>query len=243
MQFFVGMNLVYIAEIYQTFNVILGFIALLLSIYLKLNIVDFALFTLSFQIFLGCVALVHVLLKFSYLKNDIDESEDFLYKDIFKSGLAFFQVGVAASVVWSTDNLVINHFLSAEYITSYVIAFKIFTYLFIFSAMINGVVGPIYGNAHAQNDYAKINKYLSAILKLLPIIGGLVWFSLVFFAKDVILLWTGDINAFGGYLLIFSLGLYGYILSFVNTYATVLFSLNFANKTLYIVWGEAFANF
>lgn len=243
MQFFVGMNLVFISEIYQTMHILFGFITLMITLYFKLDIYNFALLTLVLQIILGIISVIHVVVKFHFLKTlNKSNEKKILTKDILKSGFAFFQVGIALSIVWSTDNLVITHFLSAEYVTPYTIAFKMFTYLFIFSAMINGVVGPIYGNAYAQNKFDKINIYLSTILKLLPVIGGAVWFSLLFFSKDIIVLWTGNEKAFGGYLLIFSLGLYGYILSFVNTYSTLLSSLNYANKTLYIAWGEAFLN-
>lgn len=242
-QFFIGMNMVYVSEIYQTLNVLFGFLALLLTIYLKLDIYYFAFLVLSLQAAVGLFSAIHTITKFKYLKNSIESRNKIFNKDILKSGFAFFQVGIAASIVLSTDNLVINHFLSPEFITPYTIAFKMFTYIFIFSAMINGVVGPIYGNAFSQGNFEKINVYASAILKLLPVIGGLVWFSLMFFAQDVIYLWTGKEEAFGGFLLIFSLGLYGFVLSFVNTYATIIFSLNLANKVLFVAWGEAILNF
>jgi O-antigen/teichoic acid export membrane protein len=242
MQFFVGMNLVYISEIYQTITVLLGFLALLLTLFFHLNIYHFALLTLGFQFFIGIFSFIHVIVRFKFFQKSFNKEMDVPTQKILHSGFAFFQVGLAASVVWGTDNLVISHFLSAEYVASYTIAFKMFTYIFLFSAIINGVVAPIYGNAYGKKDFETIQTYSMLILKLLPIIGALTWFSLLFFAKDIILLWTQDKDAFGGYLLIFSLGLYGYILSYVNTYATVINSMNFAHKTLSIAWGEAILN-
>jgi len=242
-QYFVGINLVYISEIYQTLNISLSFLVLLIAISFHLNIYDFALYTLLAQLFLSLCSFIHVLIKFRIVDKKRELEATVSTNEILKSGFSFFQVGLAASIVWSTDNLVISHFLSPEYITPYAIAFKMFAYIFIFSAMINGVISPMYGVAYAENNFKKINSFASTILLVLVVIGGLVWFSLLFFAKDVILIWTGDENAFGGFLLIFALGLYGYILSYVNTYATLIFSMNFANKTLVIVWAEAFLNF
>jgi len=241
-QFFVGMNLVYVSEVYQLLNMLLSFLVLILTLYLRLDFYTFTILTLICQALLGVIAAIHVIVKFRYLKTTDNHSNNVLTKTILQSGFAFFQVGVAASLVWSTDNLVINHFLSPEFVTPYTIAFKIFTYIFIFSAIINGVIGPMYGNAYAENNFEKIRVYASAILKFLSVIGGFVWFSLMFFAKDVIILWAGNEQAFGGYLLIFSLGLYGFILSFVNTYSTIILSLNYANKTLWIAWSEAVLN-
>ncbi|MGJ0334209.1 oligosaccharide flippase family protein [Aliarcobacter cryaerophilus] len=242
MQFFTGMNIIYISEVYQIATVIIGFVTVLIVVYLDLGILIFVLLWLVGQVIVNVISVLHVFIKYNYLNIEEKSLQSVNYNDIIKSGFAFFQVGIAASLVWSTDNLVISHFLSPELVTPYSIAFKIFTYIFIFSAIINGVIGPMYGNAYANNDWDSIRKFTSTIHKLLPIIGAYVWISLIFFAKEVIILWTGKEEAFGGYLLVFSLGLYGYALSYVNTYATLVYSLNFANKTLNIAWSEAIIN-
>jgi len=243
MQFFTGMNTIYISEIYQILTAIVNFLAVLITVYFNLEIFTFAILWLSGQLILNISAVFHVLIKYKFMKKEQHSESDISSKTILKSGFAFFQVGIAATIVWSTDNLVISHFLSPEFVTPYAIGFKIFTYIFMFSAIINGVIGPMYGNAYAKDDWESIKKYTFIIHKLLPILGALVWIFLIFFSKDIIVLWTGNNDAFGGYLLMFSLGLYGYILSFVNTYATLIYSLNYANKTLKIAWGEAILNF
>ncbi|MGJ0372854.1 oligosaccharide flippase family protein [Aliarcobacter cryaerophilus] len=242
MQFFTGMNTVYISEIYQIATAIVGFITVLVVVYLDLGILIFVLLWLVGQVIVNVISVLHVFVKYNYLNIEAKGLQSVTHNDILKSGFAFFQVGIAASLVWSTDNLVISHFLSPELVTPYSIAFKIFTYIFMFSAIVNGVIGPMYGNAYANNDWDSIRKFTSTIHKLLPIIGAYIWISLIFFAKEVIILWTGKEEAFGGYLLVFSLGLYGYALSYVNTYATLVYSLNFANKTLNIAWSEAIIN-
>lgn len=242
MQFFTGMNTVYISEIYQIAIAIIGFITVLMVVYLDLGILIFVLLWLVGQLIVNIISVFHVFIKYNYLNKEVKSLQSVTHNDILKSGFAFFQVGIAASLVWSTDNLVISHFLSPELVTPYSIAFKIFTYIFMFSAIINGVIGPMYGNAYANNDWDGIRKFTSTIHKLLPIVGAYVWIFLLFFAKEIIILWTGTEEAFGGYLLVFSLGLYGYALSYVNTYATLVYSLNFANKTLNIAWGEAIIN-
>jgi len=242
MQFFTGMNTVYISEIYQIFTALINFIAVLIAVYFNMEIFSFIIFWLAGQLLLNIIAVFHVLIKYAYLKKEFNRENTISNNEILKSGFSFFQVGIAASIVWSTDNLVISHFMSPEFVTPYSIAFKIFTYIFMFSAMLNGVIGPMYGNAYAKKDWDSIRRYTFLIHRLLPILGALVWVFLIFFAKEIIILWTGNENAFGGYLLIFSLGLYGYVLSYVNTYATLVYSLNFANKTLIIAWSEAIIN-
>jgi len=242
MQFFTGMNVVYISEIYIIFTIIINFMSVVIAVYFNLEILIFIILWIMGQLFLNIISVFHVLIKYKDLKSESNTNHMISNKDILKSGFAFFQVGIATTIVWSTDNLVISHFMSPEFVTPYSIGFKIFAYIFMFSAIINGVVGPMYGNAYAKNDWENIKKYTLMIHKLLPILGALVWIFLIFFAKEIIISWTGNPDAFGGYLFIFSLGLYGYVLSFVNTYATLVYSLNYTNKTLKIAWSEAILN-
>lgn len=242
MQFFVGMNTIYISEIYQILTLLINFITVLFVVYCNMGILSFVVLWLTGQLLLSTMAVFHVLIKYTDMRKESNTEGSVSSNDILKSGFSFFQVGIAASIVWSTDNLVISHFMSPEFVAPYSIAFKIFAYMFIFSGIINGVIGPMYGNAYANKDWESIRKYTFIIHKVLPILGALVWMFLIFFSKEIIILWAGNENAFGGYLLIFSLGLYGYILSFVNTYATLIYSLNFASKTLTIAWSEAFIN-
>lgn len=156
MQFFTGMNTVYISEIYQIAITIIGFITVLVAVYLDLSILIFVLLWLVGQVIVNIISVFHVFIKYAYLNKEKKNYINVTHNDILKSGFAFFQVGVAASLVWSTDNLVISHFLSPELVTPYSIAFKIFTYIFMFSAIINGVIGPMYGNAY--NDWNSIRK-------------------------------------------------------------------------------------
>lgn len=241
-QFFSGMNAVYNSEIYFFFKILVSFFVVLSTMCFTLNFLEFAVFWMLGDFFISFISSIHVYVKYSYLRKENINEMVTTKKDILKSGFAFFQVGLAASLVWSTDNLVISHFLSPEFVTPYSIAFKIFTYMFMFSAILNGVVAPMYGNAYAVKDFNEIRKLSNFIYKVLPSVGACVWIFLILFSKEIILFWTGSDDAFGGYLLFFSLGLYGYALSYVNTYATLLYSFNLARKIYSIAWLEAILN-
>lgn len=242
MQFFRGMNMVYISEVYTLFTVLSDFIAILVAVYFQLDIFMFVALMLLGQLSLNIIVVVHVLIKFSYLRSEESCGREITKKRVLKIGFYFFQMGVLASVVGATDNLIINHYLSPEYVASYSIAFKIFLYFTMFTIIINGVLGPSYGNAYAEGDWGAIQKTLSLTIKLLPVFSGLVWFFLLFYAKDIIEIWLGNSDIFGGYLLIFSLGLYSYILAYATSYATLIYSFNIAHKALKIFWLEALLN-
>lgn len=238
-QFFTGMNLVFISEIYQIYNSVLSFTSIFVAYYFELPVLSFILLWFSSQLILNVISVFHVFIKYRYVKQHELKVTN---SKIIISGVAFFQVGIAAVIVWSTDNLIISHFLSVDDVAPYAIVFKLFTYFFMFSAVLNGVVSPIYGNAVSENDWGKIYKLTSILHKVLPVLGGSVWLFLILFAKEIVVYWTGRDDLFGGYLLVFSFGAYGYILSYINTYATLTFSLNQAKSTTKIAWSEAILN-
>ena len=242
MQFFTGMNMVYISEIYTLFMTLSDLAIILTAVYLHLDILMFAALMLLGQLLLNIMVVVHVLIKFSYLKSEKSYGVDIKKNMVIKTGFYFFQMGVLASVVGATDNLIISHYLSPEYVVLYSITFKIFLYFTMCTVIINGVLGPSYGNAYSFGDWDEIQQYLSLSMKLLPAFSGLIWFFLLFYAKEIVEVWLGGAAGFGGYLLIFSLGLYSYILAYASSYATLIYSFNIAQKALKIFWLEAVLN-
>ena len=241
-QFFTGMNLVYMTQVYTTLTAMINLLTVLLVVFLHLDMLWFAVLIMSGQFCISFISFLHVLLKFAYLKRAACADKPVKSSLIFKSSCAFFQVGVAATLVWSTDNLVISHFISAAAVTPYAVAFKIFSYLFLTFAMINTVVAPLYGNAFADKNLPRANYIFSNILNLLPILAGFLWIGFIFFAQEAIHLWTHNPAAFGGYFLIFSLGFSGYLSTYISIYAGLVQGMNWASKTLKVTWAEGILN-
>ena len=69
----------------------------------------------------------------------------------------------------------------------------------------------------------------------------LLWVGGIAFAREIINLWAGP-EAYGGLLVVFALGGYGYTLSLVNSHATILMALNQTKNLVVFGWLEAALN-
>jgi len=145
-------------------------------------------------------------------------------------------------VVWNTDNLEISYFLGPGSVTAYAITFKLFSTAFSIFVLANSVLMPMFGNAVGKSEWTWLSQTYENALSIMIVFGGLVWVGGLVFAKPVILLWTG-LSGYGGELVVFAMGGYGYVLSAVNLHANLLSGMNATRSMLWIGIAEAIVNF
>ena len=240
---FIGLQKIYWAKFYGSLSSIVALIALILTVLLKGNLVTLAIFRGVAAICISIVCGLHLLFTNPDLckKTDKPINTEFSIKSIFASGIRFFIIGIAAMVVWNTDNLVISHFLGAKAVTPYAIVFKVFVMTFSIFMSVNSALFPMYGKAAGLKQWRWIQQTYEKSTQLLPFIGGLVWIGSVSFLREIIYIWVGP-EAYGGILVVFALGGYGYLLSMVNIHSSLLSGLNATKNMVFIGWTEAIAN-
>ena len=241
---FTGLQEVYWERFYASLTTVAGLVALILTVFvLKGNLVTLALFRGIASLSVSIICASHFLFTHSKLRQEFDKpiNKEFSANSIFTSGIRFFVIGIAAMVVWNTDNLVISHFLGAEMVTPYTVTFKLFTLGFSTFIAINGALWPMYGHSAGKNHWEWVQQTYNHTVHLLPILGGLLWIGGIAFAREIINLWAGS-DAYGGLLVVFALGGYGYTLSLVNSHATILNALNRTKNMVVFGWLEAAFN-
>lgn len=240
---FSGFQRVDIVKIYELLSVLATFAALCWTIFAKEGLVYLAWLTAGASIVLSVISLIHFCYRFRYISNKQEIVEEHVSPIVIvSSSFYFFQVGAAATLVWSTDNLIISNMMNVESVAPYAIAFRLFSMGFILFTLINGLLIPLYGNAVAKNEWERIQKIYDLQTNILPVIAGAVWIGGIILSKEIIQLWTGRADIFGGYLLVFALGGYGFILSFVNINSGVMTAMNFSANMARVAWLEAFLN-
>ena len=145
-------------------------------------------------------------------------------------------------MVWGGDNLIISYFIGPDAVTAYSVTFKVFTAAYGVFIIINSALWSLFGKAASENDWNWVASTYKKAIVLMPFIGGGIWITGILFVKPIINLWTGP-NGYGGELVVFSLGGYGYLLALVNLHATILTGMNFTKRMLWIGVAEAIANF
>lgn len=232
-----------IVKTYELINVIITFLAMWWTIHIGADIAYLAWVTSIPSVMLSLLSLVH----FRYKYNHIREKKDFEPKNvstrlIVSSSFSFFQVGLASILIWGSGNFIISHMINVESVPPYAICLRLFSVGYMLFNLINGLLLPIYGNALSKNDWVKMQNLYELQISILPIIAGLVWIGGIIFSKDIVHLWTGRDDMYGGFLLAFSLGGYGFILSHVNIYSGIMTALNYSGKIVRISWLEALLN-
>lgn len=241
---FIGRQKVYWERTYASLTTIAGLLALILTVFLlKGNLVTLALITGIARLLVGIACASHFLVTNSELRQKSDKpiSEEFSTNSIFTSGLRFLVIGIAATIVWSTGNLVISHFLGAEMVTPYAVTFALFSLGFSIFAAVNGALWPMYGQLAGRNQWEWVQQTYDHAVHLLPILGGLLWVGGIAFAREIITLWAGP-AAYGGLLVAIGLGGFGYTLSLVNSHLTILIALNRTRRLVVYEWLAAGAN-
>lgn len=241
---FVGYQKVYWERFYGSLTQIGGLIALILTVFVvKGDLVTLALFRGIATLFVSIACASHFLFTHQELRQKFNAKmrNEYSTRSIFASGVRFFSIGIAAMVVWHTDNLVISHFIGPSAVTPYSITFGLVAMGFSTFTTVNGVLWPMYGHSAGKNQWEWVQQIYNYTTNLVPILGGLLWIGGIAFAKEIINLWAGPV-AYGGILVVTAVGGYGYTLSLVNSHATILNALNRTKNLVFLGWLEATFN-
>jgi O-antigen/teichoic acid export membrane protein len=160
---------------------------------------------------------------------------------VLASSSRFFIITLSSMIVWYTDNIVISAFLGPDQVTAYGVTFKLLTVGFMIFILTISVLMPMFGNAVSKGDWTWAAEVFDGSLSVMAVLGGLVWVGCLLFAWPVISLWTGP-RGYGGLLVTFSLGAYGYLFSTINLNSTFLSSINSTRTMVLAGVAEAVLN-
>lgn len=121
--------------------------------------------------------------------QDIDVSEA---RSIFSSGVQFLTMGVAFSLCYSTDNLIIAYFVNSDSVTDYAVHQKYFTPVTLLAALILTPLWPAYAEALAAGDKQWVKKVFVRTIRYFIFFAISASFLLVIAAPFVLKLWVGE---------------------------------------------------
>ncbi len=246
---FVAAQRVHVERLYSMLvSSVIPFLGLLIAIWWKGNLVFYSSVKGVLTIIVSLISIIHLLFfnreNRAYVKkfeNLVQPSaiDEFSIRSILGTSLRFFIVGLAATVVWHTDNLIISHFFGIKDVTPYAITFKLITSGFFIFSVITYPVFPMVARAYSSNEISWIKKTYEKLIFILPLLGGFIWVLAVAFARDIIYIWVGP-EGYAGLLTVFAIGGYGYACSLLATPNMIATGLNFIN--VFIGWSEAIVN-
>lgn len=138
-------------------------------------------------------------------------------KEVTSLGVKFFIIQMAVLIIFATDNMIITQVLGPEYVTPYVVVFKLFSIITIGHTILVTPLWSAYTDAYAKGDIKWIRSVLKKLnLLMIPVI--IVVLLLILFARDIISIWVGpEIEL--SYLLVVFMGIFVVVSVWNNIYA------------------------
>ncbi len=138
-------------------------------------------------------------------------------KEIASLGIKFFVIQIAVLIIFATDNIIITQVLGPEYVTPYVVIFKLFSVIMMGHTVLLTPLWSAYTEAYTKGDIRWIKSTLKKLnLLMIPIILSVS--VLVLFARDIVDIWIGPEIEFP-FLLVVLMGVYVIIAVWNNIYA------------------------
>ena len=237
---FIGMQKVYWERFYSALQSIANLVALFLTMIIRGNLINMVWFRGLLVVAISVICAFHFFRINSFSKNiNIGKisSKEFSTRAIFTTSLRFFSLAIAAIISWNINNFIISHSLGIKAVTPYSVAFRLVSIVFILFFAVNSATFPMWGRAVALNQFGWMQSVYNKITYLLPIIGGGIWLGMIAFSREIISLWVGA-ERYGGFLLIFALGGYGFLLSLEHVHANLISGINAIKGTIFIGWTE-----
>ena len=240
---FIGFQKLYIDRIVVIFRGLMELFSLIIVVLLKWDLVSLALIRGVGLIIINIMSFFYFLkLNPQFLKRtSISISDKSNYKLLFNSSIKFFFISIFSLIIWNTDNLVISNILGADKVAPYAVTFKFYSIIYAFILYINTPLAPLYGKAIAENNWNWIKENYERFNLMMFIIAGAIWIFGMSFAEQIIKIWAGP-EAFGGFLILFSIGGWMFILSYCSVNSTLLTGLNLTGFLTLILGIESIIN-
>jgi O-antigen/teichoic acid export membrane protein len=161
---YTGFQKVFIENVFTSVLNIVNFLVLITVIFLKGNLINYSvLWGISLIVFNITKYLFFYFSIYRKLPNELNDKKqtnnsETEYKVIFSTGMRFFFIGIASTIVWSSDILVVSNFISIESVVPYFITFKLFSIIYGVIFQVNNSIMPLLGKEYGHNNIDWINK-------------------------------------------------------------------------------------
>lgn len=189
-----GLQRGFLASLWQCAASALGLAGLLIAIQLEAGLPWLVLALVGAPLF---AALMNSLLFFGKIAPDIAPRRSAIshqaVRQIASAGALFLVLQIVMAVTYSSDNVLIAHYLGAEAVTQYAVPDKLFSLVPMVVLMFSFPLWPAYGEAIARGDAIWVGRTLRRSLKLAFSFSLSVCALLVAIAPWLIIHWVGHI--------------------------------------------------
>jgi O-antigen/teichoic acid export membrane protein len=115
-----------------------------------------------------------------------------LIGQIFHSGIQFFAIQIAGLIVFSSDNLIISHFLSPAQVTPYSITWRLVNYIAMVQTFLFPALWPAYSEAYAKGQLAWIGSTYNRVRRMTVVVLAVGCGTMLLAGRGIIRMWAGQ---------------------------------------------------
>ncbi len=146
-------------------------------------------------------------------------------RELLASGSAFFLIQIAGAVVFSSDNLVVSHYLGAAQVTPYNVTWRLVALAAVLQSLVFPALWPAYAEAFARRDYDWMRSAFRITLRGTLVLN--LTFAVMFMVagKTAIRWWAGA-TAVPSSALLAAMALWSVISGFMTVESCLLAAVN-----------------
>lgn len=110
---------------------------------------------------------------------------------IFRSGVQFFVIQLAGLVVFSSDNLIISHFLNPASVTPYAVTWRLAAYVTTVQTLLFPALWPAYSEAYASRHLHWIRSTYGWVRRITLVTVGVGCLVMLTAGREIIRIWAG----------------------------------------------------
>jgi O-antigen/teichoic acid export membrane protein len=146
-------------------------------------------------------------------------------RELLASCSGFFLIQIAGVVVFSSDNLVVSHYLGAAQVTPYNVTWRLAMLTAVLQALVFPALWPAYAEAYARHDYAWMRRTFRFVMRATLALNLACAVIFITFGKTLIRLWAGP-AAVPSTALVAAMALWAIISGFMTVESCLLAAVN-----------------
>jgi O-antigen/teichoic acid export membrane protein len=111
--------------------------------------------------------------------------------ELLSSGSSFFLIQFAAVIVFSSDNVIVSHYLGPAEVTPYSVTWRVVGLVSMLQSLIFPALWPAYAEAYAKRDFGWIRRTFVVTMAGTVLLNGACLSILLLFGRKLIRLWAG----------------------------------------------------
>ncbi len=195
-------------------------VILLLAVSKKGGLIELSYIYLLSVILSNTILTFNLYMKYKELRPTLMHFSSVSVKPLISLSMQFFVIQIAALIIFTTDNIIIAHFIGPSEVTNYNIIYRLFMPLLLIHTIIITPFWSGFTDSYANRNFVWIKKALKEINKCTFFLTiGIIITAIS--AKWLLILWIGDNIVYNPTLIMF-MAVYVFIMMWNNNFAYFL---------------------